>query len=468
LFGFNPKSGAGSITKQMCGYLRENIESGVLAPGLHLPPTRKAAQEMGIARNIVIEVYEQLTAEGYLSARTGSGTYIAKGIQTQPVRPHPPVSQPVSIPNTKENDLIDFDAGTPDLRQFPRKLWSKHVREITDYGPDNVLDYGDCQGTIELREAIARYVYRVKGIRCSSDQIIITSGTSEGLLLLGSSFSELFRTIYIEDPTIGFVSDIFARLKYDIHPVAVDHQGMDISRIPHSAPGGLIILTPSHQYPTGSILSIQRRQQAVRLAETAGHYILEDDYNSEFRHKGAPVPPLQILAPTRVIYAGTFSKTLSPALRVGFLIVPPSLIERVLQTKIDLNLITSVITQLALARFMEEGHFDRHIHKMKAIYKKRRIFLVEQCQHFFGDEAQILGDEAGMHVQIAFRPERYGKIDWSQIENFGVRLSSFDDYARIKGQHPGQIVLGFGKLTEEEIGEGLRRLHRFIQTMKLN
>ncbi|KRF03354.1 GntR family transcriptional regulator [Paenibacillus sp. Soil766] len=469
MFGFNPKANAGSITNQLCGYLRENIESGMLSPGLQLPSTRKAAQELHIARNVVIEVYEQLTAEGYLSTHIGSGTYVAEGIQTNQAQllQVPPVPQSVPHHAMKENELINFDAGTPDLRHFPRRIWSKYVREITDYEQDNVFDYSDIQGAMELREAIARYVYRVKGVRCSTDQIIITSGTSEGFLLLAFAFSDLFRTIYVEEPTIGFIADIFQRMKYAIHPVTVDSHGMIISHISPLDPGGLIILTPSHQYPTGSILSIQRRQQAVRLAVEAGHYIVEDDYNSEFRHKGAPVPPLQTLAPSRVIYASTFSKTLSPALRVGFLIVPPSLTERVLKTKSELNLTTSGITQLALARFIEDGLFDRHIHKMKAIYKKRRSFLAEQCHDIFGDGAQILGDEAGMHVQIEFRPELYGKIDWHQIEKFGVRLSSFDEYAIIKGQQPGKIVLGYGKLTEEEIGEGLRRIHKFINTMKL-
>ncbi|MBB6670230.1 MocR-like pyridoxine biosynthesis transcription factor PdxR [Cohnella nanjingensis] len=467
MFGFIPAAEGGSILSQLCAFLREGITSGKLSPGIRLPPTRKVAQELRIARNIVIEVYEQLAAEGYLTSRVGSGTFIAEGIQVEAA---PRLrSEPVPIPESalssgsKEN-VIDFDAGTPDLRLFPRRLWHKYVKEIMDYGADVAFDYGDYQGIRVLREEIARYVYRVKGIRCNPDQILITSGTSEGLIMLASALSPLYRTAYVEDPTIGFVPDVLERLHYDIHPVPVDQHGMSLSRISPTDPAGLILLTPSHQYPTGSILSIQRRQQAVKLAEAAGHYIVEDDYDSEFRHNGGPVPPLQLLAPSRVIYAGTFSKTLSPALRIGFLIVPPPLLERVLQTKAGLNLTASGITQFALARFMADGHFDRHVHKMKAIYKKRRIFLVEQCQRRFGDQAQILGDEAGMHVQIAFGGARYANIDWQRSEAYGIRLSSLDDYARIKGRLPGKMVLGYGKLTEEEIGEGLRRLHAFVQS----
>lgn len=469
MFGFIPTTDGGSFTKQLCSFLRENIETGALAPGLRLPPTRQAAQELRIARNIMIEVYEQLTAEGYLTTRVGSGTYISDGIQSRPLRPLPSsqISQTSRVPaSKKQENLIDFDAGSPDLMHFPRRLWSKYVREITNNDPDTVFDYSDVQGTKELRETISQYVYRVKGIRCSSDQIIVTSGTSEAFLLLAASLSDLFRTVYVEDPTIGFVTDIFQKWKYKVHHVDVDQQGMIINRIPASESGGLIILTPSHQYPTGSILSIQRRQQAVRLAETAGHYLLEDDYNSEFRHKGSPIPPLQILAPTRVIYASTFSKTLSPALRIGYLIVPPDLIQRILQTKMELNLTASGITQSVLTRFIEDGHYDRHILKMKAIYKKKRILLVEQCYRIFGDDAKILGDETGMHAQIVFRPDLYGGIDWQQVETFGVRLSTFDDYANSKGNHPGKVVLGYGNLTEGEITEGLLRIHRFLKGSK--
>ncbi|MGF7034848.1 GntR family transcriptional regulator/MocR family aminotransferase [Paenibacillus mucilaginosus] len=468
MFGFSPAEGAGSMTKQLCTHLRGHIENGTLSPGLRLPPTRRAAQELRIARNIVIEVYEQLTAEGYLVTRTGAGTYVADSIQTHmPVRLLPQqVTAAASSPVRPKEQWIDFDAGTPDLRHFPRKLWSQYLRDVTANEPEHVLDYGDCRGSGALREALVRYLFRVKGIRCSADQIIVTSGTSEGCLLLASAFSDLFRTVYAEEPTIGFIADIFRRLHYAVHPVEVDGHGMIVGQMDPSLPRGLLILTPSHQYPTGSILSIQRRQQAVRLAETCGHYILEDDYNSEFRHKGSPIPPLQLLAPSRVIYAGTFSKTLSPAVKLGFLLVPPDLVDRVLQTKADLNLSASGLTQLALSRFIEDGHFDRHIHKMRGIYRKRRIFLKEQVQRLFGGEVQVLGDEAGMHVQLAFRPEVYGAVDWKGSEAFGVRLSSFDEYARHQGRHPGKIVLGYGKLSEEQIAEGLRRLHAFVQSAK--
>ncbi|MET3549732.1 GntR family transcriptional regulator/MocR family aminotransferase [Paenibacillus favisporus] len=352
------------------------------------------------------------------------------------------------------------------MSHFPRRLWSKYVREITDSAAEDIFSYGNIQGLPALREAIAGYLYRVKGMACSMDQIVITSGTSEGILLLASTLSDRFHTVYTEEPTIGFVGDIFQRLNYTIHPVEVDHQGMQIHRIEHNFPAGMIVLTPSHQYPTGSILSIQRRQMAIALAEKAGHYIIEDDYDSEFRHKGGPVPPLQLLAPSKVIYAGTFSKTLSPALRIGFLVVPPELIEPVIRTKTELNLTTSGIMQSALARFILDGHFDRHIHKMRAIYKRKRVYIAEQCRRLFGDRVELLGDEAGMHVQLHFKQDAYGPMDWHNMEGLGVRLSSFEDYAVLKGRSPGKVVLGYGNLTEREIAEGLRRIQQFTESWR--
>lgn len=469
MFGFRPEAGKGSATKQFCAYLRDQIERGALAAGLKLPPTREAARELGIARNIVIEVYEQLTAEGYLTSRTGSGTYIAEGIEVrpQPPRQPPSASAPASaVPAAPPTKWIEFDAGTPDLSLFPRRLWSKCVRETTESEPAGLLAYGDIQGTPALREAIADYLYRMKGIRSDIDRIVITSGTSEAFLLLAAAFAERCRAVYVEEPTIDFSRDIFRKWGYDLHPVEVDRQGMDIGRIGGSSPRGLIVLTPSHQYPTGSILPIQRRQQAVALAETAGHYIIEDDYDSEFRHKGSPVPPLQLLAPSRVIYAGTFSKTLSPALRIGFLVVPAELVGLVVRAKTELNLTASSLTQSALARFMKEGHYDRHILKMRAVYRRKRLFLADQCRRLFGDRAEVLGDDAGMHVQLAFQQELYGAIDWRELEAFGVRLYAIDDYAVWKGRYPGRAVLGYGNLTEDEMAEGLRRIHRFAEARK--
>ncbi|WP_248924470.1 PLP-dependent aminotransferase family protein [Paenibacillus hamazuiensis] len=464
MFGFQPDVSAGPITRQLCAHLRSMIEGGELPAGTRLPPTRTLARELRVARNVAIDVYEQLTAEGYLESRIGSGTYIAEGIQVRPRKNEPssPIQPAAMPPAAKERgDIIDFNGGIPDLQLFPRKLWAKYLREAADYAPDDLLGYGDPVGELELRKALVRYLFRIKGIRCHPGQVIVVSGSSEGFLLIASALADRFQTAFIEDPTVDFVPDVFRRFGYAIRPVEVDGHGMDIGRIDPEGEG-LIVLTPSHQYPTGSILSIQRRQMAVRLAEANGFYILEDDYDSEFRHKGVPVPPLQALSPNRVIYAGTFSKTLSPGLRLGFLVVPPQLIGEAVRAKTELNLHTSSIPQAALARFIENGHFDRHVHRMKAVYMKRRMKLEAELKRHFGSEAELRGDEAGMHAQVAFPEETHSRIHWADAERFGVRLSSLEDYAIVKGRNRHKVVLGYGRLSEEQIAEGVARLHRFV------
>lgn len=465
MFGFTQTPGAGSVTKQLCDYLRERIMDGTLPAGTRLPPTRQAAQELRVARNIVIEVYEQLSAEGYLISRTGAGTFVAEGIRAERSAATRRTEADVAMPGSDQPNLVDFYAGTPDLRHFPRRLWSKLVRQVIMNEPERIYDYGDPQGLPALREALARYVYRAKGIVCGPERIVVTSGTSEAFMLIAAAFSDEFRDIYVEDPTIDFTAEIFKPFKYDIHPVFMDEQGMLVEDIA-DAPAGIVVLTPSHQYPTGRILSIQRRQEVVRSSELAGHYLLEDDYDSEFRYKGVPVPPLQLLSPERVIYSGTFSKTLSPSLRIGFLVVPSALVDRVVRTKTKLNLVTPGVTQMTLSSMLEEGHFDRHIHRMKALYKKKRHFLTELVHRMFEGQVRIEGDEAGLNIQLVFPPERFGNIDWSTAKSFGVQLSALDDYARVKGRYPGMIVLGYGQLDEEEIEEGIRRLRAFVEAAR--
>lgn len=453
------------VTRQLCHQLRERIESGQLAAGTRLLPTRVMAKEWGIARNVVIEVYEQLTAEGYLDCRVGSGTYVAGGIMPNaaarvhqvPAKMEPAITSPASPDRT----IIDFATGIPDLARFPGKSWAKYLKEAAESSPHD-YNYGDVKGSPSLRLALRDYLFRSKGISCSADQLFIVSGASEGFLLLAKALSAQFNSIYIEDPTIDITRDIFRMMNYSLVPVQVDSNGMQVDAIRTFLPGHLLLLTPSHQFPSGSLMPIQRRHQAIRMVEEADAYVIEDDYDSEFRLKGIPVPPLQTLSPSRVIYVGTFSKTLSPSLRIGFLIVPPSLIDTITMTKDRLNLHTPAVIQKALAAFIQDGQLERHIHTVKKVYKKRRNLLTERLAQIFGDRISITGDEAGMHLQVLFHHERHIELPWNDTSAFGFRVERSDDY-RIADRNPeGGIVLGYGNLTSEQITKGVCRIHRFV------
>ncbi|MCR2802729.1 MocR-like pyridoxine biosynthesis transcription factor PdxR [Paenibacillus soyae] len=457
-----------SVTRQICDLLRQMIESGRLPAGTRLLPTRVLAKEWGIARNGIIEVYEQLTAEGYLEGRVGAGTYVAEGITPVPRKseaPAPAPSKAALSDGVRTRDLIDFASGVPDDESFPRSAWAKELRYAAESISEDSLGYGSIQGSMELREVIRDYVFRTKGIICEADQIIIVSGASEAIMLIAHSLASEFRSVYLEDPTIGFTQDIFRALNYTVIPVEVDQHGMAVDTLSRLEACHLMLLTPSHQFPTGSLLSIQRRQQAIRMAAESEAYLIEDDYDSEFRLKGVPVPPLQTLAPDRVLHVGTFSKTLTPSIRIGYAIVPPHLTERLLETKEMLNLYTPFVIQKALSRFIRGGHLDRHIHAMKKEYRKRRALLKEQLRQAFGENAALLGDEAGMHLQVCFQPASlYSGIDWEKSVLFGVRVDPADDYRlRKPGKSEPRIVLGYGNLYEERIVEGVRRLASFVR-----
>ncbi|MEC0240049.1 PLP-dependent aminotransferase family protein [Paenibacillus dokdonensis] len=454
------------VTRQICQQLRELIESGLLPAGIRLLPSRSLAKEWGIARNVVIEVYEQLTAEGYLEGRVGSGTYVAEGINLSPRPQMHGVSSEAgrTLQDVDHQDIINFATGVPDLKQFPRKIWGKYLKDAAETAPGEGDDYGDIYGDEGLRSAICDFLFRAKGIQCSVEHIMIVSGASEGFFLLAKSLSSNFHSLYIEDPTIDFTRDIFQMMNYNLVPVEVDSNGMNVDSLTRFETGHIALLTPSHQFPTGSLLSIQRRHKAIRFAEEANSYIIEDDYDSEFRLRGIPVPPLQTLSPSRVIYVGTFSKTLLPNLRIGFLIVPPNLSGRIAITKEKLNMHTPIIIQHALRQFILDGQLERHIHTMKKMYKKRRNLLTDRLIKAFGQEISILGDNAGMHLQVHFNRIHPCELSWSDTLSFGFRVETTNDYNLTDRKNHESIVLGYGNLSTDEIVEGVNRIHKFVSS----
>lgn len=458
------KNGPDSILKQICQQMRAMIDSGELAAGTRLLSTRLLAKEWNIARNLVIEAYEQLSDEGYLEGRVGSGTYVA---QVARLSTNDRMYQPdINVRSdrklqTAETDVIDFMAGIPDIDSFPCKQWAKYLKEAAEIpiekNYDNALLFGD----MRLRQELRSYLFRSKGIRCSAEHIIIVSGSSEGVLLAGMVFKPQYHAVYLEDPTISFTRNIFEQMNYQITPVPVDKAGMNVDSIDRFEARHLVLVTPSHQFPSGSLFSIQRRKKTIQLAIESDAYILEDDYDSEFRLKGVPVPPLYTLDPHRVVYIGTFSKTLAPSLRIGFLLVPPALIEAFASMKESLNLLTPLVTQRALAGFLADGHFERHLYTMRKIYKKRRQALVECLQKYFGSDIAVMGDEAGMHLRVCFLDNKLKALTWNHVESFGIRLETCREYALSEQNAMEGIILGYGNLSLKDINEGIHRLYRY-------
>ncbi len=348
------------LIRQVYEQIRTRILHGELVAGECLPPTRELASHLGISRNVVVEAYEQLLAEGYIEGRQGSGTYVAEGAYLDQQEKTDYLSF-FEMQQEEIHDFIDFRSGIPALDMFPRHIWGQIAKQVCIETSQSVFGYGYPEGRRELRHILSRYLKRTRGVHCHSDQLVITSGATQALSLIANLLLSPGDEVIIEDPITHEIQTIFSSPGSVLYPIPVDEQGMKTDLIPQNKKPSFIFVTPSHQFPLGGTLPVQRRIQLIQFARTADCFIVEDDYDSEFRYQGAPINSLQGLDPKRVIYIGTFSKILSPALRLGYLILPPSLTKRCKDLKWFMDLHTPSLQQLTLARFIDEGHLERHM-----------------------------------------------------------------------------------------------------------
>jgi GntR family transcriptional regulator/MocR family aminotransferase len=266
----------------------------------------------------------------------------------------------------------------------------------------------------------------------------------------------------VEDPMTIPIYENFIRLGLHVEPIEVDDQGMRTDLLPNNKRPRGIFVTPSHQFPLGGILPVQRRIELIRFTQESGSYIIEDDYDSEFRHQGSPLPALQELAPDRVVYVGTFSKMLFPGLRLGYVVLPPTLIEEFVGRKRIHDLGCPTVDQLTLARFIDEGHLQRHILQMKKLYAKRRLTLIRSLAKAFGDKVRILGDATGMHLIADFLKLRFSPKEVERFRSGGVRVYPVEEYAIVHGRHANRLVFGYGNLSPEQIERGVSRLAQLL------
>ncbi|MGW4389794.1 MocR-like pyridoxine biosynthesis transcription factor PdxR [Streptomyces sp. NPDC004685] len=446
-------SGTGSRRAALIGALRDAVRSGRLAPGTRLPPYRSLAADLGVARNTVADAYAELVAEGWLTARQGSGTRVAE-------RAGPPTSArvPKKGPARAHGPRHDLRQGTPDASSFPRTEWTAAYRRALQAAPNEAFGPGDPQGRVELREALTEYLARARGVRTQPDRIVICSGFAHALRLLFDG-RVLRGPLAVESYGLGFHREILTAAGVRTLPLTLDEHGARVGELAAGASRArAALLTPAHQFPTGGPLHAERRSAAVDWARARGGLIVEDDYDGEFRYDRRPVGAVQGLDPERVVYVGSVSKSLSPALRLGWMVLPQGLVWDVVAAKGEREAWASVPDQLALADFLLSGAYDRHVRRMRQRYRGRRDRLVEALAER-APKVAVTGIAAGLHAVLRLPPGTERSVVKAAAWG-GVALDGLSEFRHPEATmpHTDGLVVGYSTPSDPAYGAALDAL----------
>ena len=433
------------LHRQIETSIRDSIRAGRLPRGAALPPSRVLAADLGVSRGVVVEAYQQLTAEGYLASRAGGYTHVAAGQSRataglQLARKPPP--------------RIDLSYGRADVSGFPRAAWLRAIRGALASAPNDVFGYLAGSGVPQLRTAIAGYLNRVRGTLAHPDQMVICTGYAQGIALLVDVLAAAgAQRLALEDPSSGDDALPAARAAgLEVVGVPVDRDGIRVDMLRESG-ADAVILTPSHQWPTGSVLSAGNRAAVLRWAAEHGALVIEDDYDAEYRYDRTPVGALHGLAPDRVVYAGSASKTLAPGLRLGWFVMPRHLAEPMAAAKIAADRGSPALEQLALADLITRGEFDRHLRRMRPVYRRRRdALLTALARRLPGLEPA--GVSAGLHLVTWLPPHLDEATVVEAAAQAGVGIEGVTPY-RISHPGPGGLIFGYATTSEQAIAEGV-------------
>lgn len=430
--------------------LREAIRAGRLLPAARLPSSRVLASELGVSRRLVVEAYEQLAAEGYLLAHRGSGTRVAPRVQIAEDgagMPAPPEPVPAPV------EGIDLFPGAPDLSLFPRRAWGRSLRRALAELPDARLSYGEFAGATELRVALAEHLGRVRAAAAEPDRVVVTAGYQQGLRV----FCQLLRgrggrRIAVEDPGYPVAGWTIEAEGLEVVPVPIDDEGIDVVALAAAAPDAVVV-TPAHALPLGAVLAPSRRRRLVAWARESGALVLEDDYDAELRYDRGPAGSLQGLAPDVVVLAGTVSKTLAPALRLGWLLLPTELVPIAITARTMADGGGSRIDEWALADLIAGGAFDRHVRGARQRYRVKRATLLDALASALPG-ARVRGIAAGLHVVLEL-PEGAGEGNVvAAAKRAGVHIQGLTAFTRAHA-HPPSLVIGYGLPSERELREAV-------------
>jgi GntR family transcriptional regulator / MocR family aminotransferase len=457
------RDGGDALHRQIEASIRERIRSGVLPASIALPPTRALAAELGVSRGVVVEAYAQLVAEGYLTSRSGGYTQVAPAAKAAQLATVPRRQRPV--PSRPPHPVVDFGYGRGNLEAFPRAAWLRSVRRVLTEAPAERLGYLDGRGAVELRSALAAYLNRVRGTNADRETIVITNGYAQAAsLLMGMLAARGATTVAVEDPSASDDARPIAQaLGMNVVGVPVGDEGVRVDAVAE-LDADVLILTPSHQWPTGGVLAPEARAAVLAWAQRTGALVLEDDYDAEYRYDHAPVGAMQGLDPDRVVYAGTASKTLAPGFRLGWLVLPSELVEPFAEAKLLADRGSPILDQLTFADFLTRGEFDRHLRRMRPVYRSRRdALLAALSQHL--PELEPAGIAAGLHL-VAWLPEDLEEATViAAAAREGVAVAGVSPY-RLSPALPGGLIFGYSNLTERAIADGVSRLGGAVSSVR--
>jgi GntR family transcriptional regulator/MocR family aminotransferase len=466
------------LYQQIYESFRTRVLRGELRAGQLVPSTRELARELRVSRLPVLDAYAQLHAEGYFETRVGAGTFIASSLPgpgsegtarpvmgrgERPISAHAAALPPYEAPSWN-GILGPFQIGQPDLHSFPVEIWSRLVARQARRMRVDALQYGDPMGLPELREVIAHYLRTSRAVRCDARQVMIVSGSQQALDLSTRVLLDPGAAAWVEEPGYWLVHHVLKAAGCRAVPVPVDAEGLDVGEgVRRERKARAVFVAPSHQYPLGVTMSATRRLQLLEWAQRAGAWVIEDDYDSEYRYDSMPVASLQGLdGDARVLYIGTFSKVMFPSLRLGYLVIPADLVPRFAAVRHAVDLCPPHGTQAVMADFIREGHFSRHIRRMRPMYAQRRRVLVEEIERQLGDRATVTGDAAGMHLTLLLNGAGSDQSVAAKAAQQSLLLSPLS--AMYAGDVAQQgLVLGFGNTTENQIGPAIRQVKKLLR-----
>lgn len=462
------------LYQQVYQQIREQILQGVLGPGQRLPSSRTLANCYRVGRVTVTTAYDQLLAEGYVQSQTGAGTFVADDL---------PLLEPIPLPFLPslshwaqhlghvviERDgeggtrpQIDFGFGRSFPHLFPYDIWRRLLNRYLSTDDSMLSRYGSTAGFEPLRQAIAEYLARQRGVLCKPEQVVVVNGGQQALDILTRLFLNPGDEVLVESPGYPDAWELFRMNGARLHPLPVDEHGFPAHQIPRDCPARLAFVTPTNQFPQGGAMPLERRLALLHWAKENDALIVEDDYDGELRYHGHPLAALQGLDSTgHVVYLGTFSKVLFPALRLAYVVLPPALLKPFLQMKAVVDRGAPTLTQAAVSDFITEGHFEKHLNHLRKAYGKRREILIQALQTYVNVPLRYAQEEAGLHVMVYLPPgmDEEQVVRYAAAHGVGVYPGSIYHLLR---PSPPSILLGFSGLDETEIQEGIRRLSQAL------